>query len=351
MDEPRPHDDASLTDQVRRFRRMARLAAADPLRLLPIDALARLASLSAPAAELIDLAPFERLRHALTAPAAAPRRETPRSRVQPLASAGSDVLRTAAAAAIAPAPQPVGRDGAPPRALREPPSTPASLSLAGEPLRPGAATATSLADRRAALRRRTSDAGSSPAAASPLVTREAAATGSRISANAAHEIGPADRGRKVLSEEIDDQSRRLTSVPFDPITVERGSVASGSSERLASAALDRATNHESFSDDVRTAPAPTDRSSASTPPVAVDLPVGHDPSGVPLPGGPHPGLAALPRALSSPVAGRWPETARTQQADSGLGARRRAWEPEGDSDLADSLFETLYRDGVDLPWP
>ena len=351
MDEPRQHDGASLTDHVRQFRRMARLAAADPLRLLPIDALARLASLSAPAAELIDLAPLERLRHAVTAPPAASRRETPRTRVQSFASAGSHVLKTAAAAAITPAPQPVGRNAAPAGALRQRSSPPASLPLAGEPLLRNTAPATSLADRRAALRRRTSDAASSPAAAVPLVTQEAAVAGQRsISGIEAPEIGLAARGRKVLSEEVDDQPRRLTSVPFDPITLDSGSVAPGSSDRLASAALDRATAQARFGDDAQTAPAAIDRSSVSTSPMAGDLPAERDLAAASLRNGPsETGSAALPRARSSPVARPWPETARTSQA--GLGARRRALEPEGDSDLVDSLFETLYREGVDLPWP
>ena len=351
MDEPRQHDAAPLTDQVREFRRMARLAAADPLRLLPIDALARLASLSAPTAELLELAPFERLRHAVTASPAASRRETPRTRVQPFASSGSDVLRTAAAAAIAPAPQPVGRNAAPPRVLREPSSTSASLPLAGEPLRREAAPAASLADRRAALRRRTSDTGSS-AAASALVTHAAAATNSRhISAIEAREIGVAPRSRRVLSEQIDDRPRRLAPVPSEPIVVDRDNAASVSNDLLPSAARERASNRALFSDEAQAAPAPIDRSGSSASP-AVDLRSERDTPAAPLgSGSSDPGSAPLSHAHASPVAGRWPQAARTPHYDAGAGTRRRVWEPEGDSDLADSLFETLYRDGVDLPWP
>ena len=50
-------------------RRLARLAAADPLRLLPPDPLTRLAALGAPVAALLDVAPFERLREAMAGPA------------------------------------------------------------------------------------------------------------------------------------------------------------------------------------------------------------------------------------------------------------------------------------------
>lgn len=353
MDEPRQHDGALLTHHVRQFRRMARLAAADPLRLLPIDALARLASLSAPAAGLIAVAPFDRLRHAVTAPAAAARRESPRTRVQPFASAGSDVLRTAATAAIAPAPRPAGRMEAPPRALGESSSTPASLPPAAEALRRIAAPATSLADRRAALRRRGSGARSSPAAVSPLVTQEEAATGPQsASAIAAREIGPAARGRNVFSEENGERSRGLTPVPFDPVRVDRDSGPSMSNDPLVSAGPDRAASHAAFSGDGRTAPAPADRSSISTPAAVRDLRDERDmPAAALRSDSSDQGSAALPGALASAAAGRWPETARRSQPDTGPGARRRGWEPEGDSDPADALFEALYRDGVDLPWP
>jgi hypothetical protein len=352
MDEPRQHDGDLLTHHVRQFRRMARLAAADPLRLLPIDALARLASLSAPAAELIAVAPFDRLRHAVTAPAAAARRETPRTRVQPSASAGSDVLSTAAAA-IAAAPQPAGRIEAPPRAQRDPASTPASLPPPGEALRRVAAPATSLADRRAAVRRRTSGAGSSPAAASPLVTQEEAATGPRsASAITAREIGAAARPRNLFSEEHGERLRGLTPVPFDPIPVDRDSGPSMSNDPLVAAGPDGTATRAAFSGDVRTAPASADRSSISTPPVVRNLRDERDlPAAALRSDATDQESATLPRAISSPAAGRWPETARRSQPDPGPGARRRGWEPEGDADPADALFEALYRDGVDLPWP
>ena len=68
MDEPRQHGaGGSVTDCVRQFRRLSRRAAADPLRLLPLDALTQLASLSAPVTDLLNLAPFERLRDAAAA--------------------------------------------------------------------------------------------------------------------------------------------------------------------------------------------------------------------------------------------------------------------------------------------
>ena len=74
MNEPlKPDTNASLTPLVRQFTRLARLAAADPLRLLPLARLTQLAALGAPIAALLDVAPFERLREALAGPAAARR--------------------------------------------------------------------------------------------------------------------------------------------------------------------------------------------------------------------------------------------------------------------------------------
>ena len=350
MDEPRQEDGASLTDQVRLFRRMARLAVVDPLRLLPIDALTRLASLSGPAAELIELAPFERLRAAIGAPAAAAGRQTPRKGPRPFASAGNDILRTAAATASTPAARVSGRNAAPGAAQPEPASAPSSLQLAGEALRRAAAPA-SLAERRAELRRRSVDAGS-PAAASAPVRQEMAATGSRgVSANEGRAIDPADRSRTVRSEEIASQRRRVRSESLDPKPIDRDDVASVSSNPQ-SAAAGPATNQAPATGDVRATSARTDRLSDAASATAVDPPSEREMPAV-LPGhhADDSGSAGIPPAHSWSVSGPWPQAARRPQADTADGLRRRAWEPDRDSELADSLFETLYRDGVDLPWP
>src|SRR5215218_762941 len=177
MDEPRQHDrGASLTRPVRQFRRVARLAAADPLRLMPFDALLQLVTRGAPVADLIDLAPFERLRRAIPAPAPAPRRDLPRMRLQP--SAGHDVPVKPKAAVSALSPQVAARNAAPQRAWQEAPSSPAHVRLAGGTDR-DAASPTTLAERRAALRRRTIDGGSSAGSAQPLTPQPVATTGSR----------------------------------------------------------------------------------------------------------------------------------------------------------------------------
>jgi hypothetical protein len=346
MDERREHHGPSLTDHVRQFRRVARLAAADPLRLLPVDALARLASLGAPVAELIELAPFERLRDALTAPPAASRRETPRARVQPFAPVGGDVLKpTATPETLLPL-RSAGRNDAA-QGTRTLPSASASPLGAGELLRRNETPATALADRRAALRR--TIGAESPAATATLVTQPAAVTDpQRTRANQAREVS-LRRGRTVLSEESDAQPRRLTPVPASPITGESGSVTSAG--QLAPAVPARPVQRASFADTVRTAPGSSDPSSASMPPVAVDVPTAHDMPPAALRSEPgDTGSSTLSRSRSSPAASHWPERGQTFHADA-CEARRRGWKPENDSDLAESLFEALYRDGVDLPWP
>ena len=337
MDEPRQHDAAaSLTDCVRQFRRVARLAAADPLRLLPLDPLTQLASLSAPVTTLIDLAPFERLRHAVAAAPATPRHDPPRMRLQPLASAGHDV-RAKPAAGSAPLSQVTSRNAAPPDARREPSSSTAASTM-------------TLAERRAALRRRTVDAGSSPRSSSPLAAQAAAATGSRsTSPHEASEIAVGGRSRRGGNEEIGDQTLRTRPMPVDPLLFERDHETSPASDPLASAALDRGTYDALLADDPRAGSAPSNPSSAPGPLAEFEIPAGRDMLAAAVRRDPNdPGLSAVAYAPSSPVAGRWSPGTR---ADAGAAPRRPAWEPPGESELADALFETLYRDGVDLPWP
>src|SRR5262245_13978151 len=84
MDESRDNAESALTPFVRQFRRLARMAAADPLRLMPPDPLVRIASLSAPFAELMAFAPVERLRSALQTPAPQSRTAATRARVHEL---------------------------------------------------------------------------------------------------------------------------------------------------------------------------------------------------------------------------------------------------------------------------
>src|SRR5574341_266864 len=162
MNEPRQHDaGASLTDCLREFRRAARLAAADPLRLLPLDPLTRLASLSAPITALFDLAPFERLRDAVAAPPVAPHRDAPRMGLQPFAGTCYDARTKAAAIVGAAAPEVATKNGAPTVARRAASSSPASHEpSAQQPVRRESVSTTTLAERRAALRRGSMDAGS-----------------------------------------------------------------------------------------------------------------------------------------------------------------------------------------------
>jgi hypothetical protein len=176
------------------------------------------------------------------------------------------------------------------------------------------------------------------------VPQEPAATDSRsISTIEARDVDHPARAGKALSEAIADQRRRLTAVPFDPSPIGRDNVPSMSNDP-PSVAPDRAAKH--------VLSALTDRASVSTSPAAADLPIERDlPVALARGGANDPGSAGLSPADSSSMAGPWSQAARMPLADTAAGARQRAWKPESDSELADSLFETLYRDGVDLPWP
>jgi hypothetical protein len=352
MDEPRQHDrGASLTDAVRQFRRAARLAAADPLRLMPLDALVQLAPLCAPVTDLINLEPFERLRRGVAAAPAAPRRDPQRTRQQPFAGTGGDVRQKPAAAASAPTPQVVTRNATPPDARREPSSSPAPVRFTGEPLRRDNASATTLADRRAALRRRTIGAGSPAGSASPFAAQTAASSRSTVSDDA-REIGVGARARQGVNEEIGGQPLRRGPLPVDPVLLDRDSLISASNDPGASAALDRATHEALFADDARTASAPTDESSGRPPHAAVEIPAARNMPAAALRSGPNDlEPLAVAYARSSPVPEVSPQGARRPQPDIGAAQRGRAWEPHGESEAADALFEALYRDGVDLPWP
>ena len=61
--------------------------------------------------------------------------------------------------------------------------------------------------------------------------------------------------------------------------------------------------------------------------------------------------ASAPSAVGLPRSGTLPLVARAMpQADANAGKQPRASEPTTEQ-LADALFETLYREGVDLSWP
>ena len=279
MDEPRQHDaGASLTDSVRQFRRVARLADADPLRLMPLDALAQLASLSAPVADLIDLAPFERLRHGVAAPPAAPRRDPPRMRLQPFAGAGHDVrTKPAAAAECTRAP---GRQSKRCTARR----TAGAVLVAGRCAIRGRAAHDAMPHPRRHLR------SAAPRCAGEPSTRDRRRgrphrSWHRRRQRRARAARPSTRRARSPSAPATARASTRRSVirpveqrpmPVDPVLFDRDNVTSPSNDPFASAALDRATHDALFADDPPTASAPSDRSSAPAPLAAVGIPAGRD---------------------------------------------------------------------------
>lgn len=172
--------------------------------------------------------------------------------------------------------------------------------------------------------------------------------GSRhTSSNEPREIGvPTHR---QSDEEFSDTARELTRVPVEPVLFDRDSVASAWSEPLPPSVLDRATPHASFADQLQTASSPADRPGAPGTHVPVDMPAVSDPPA--RHGANDLGRSPAAEAPSSRVAGFAPLDTRMSQPDAGAATQRRGWEPPAESELADAVFETLYRDGVDLPWP
>lgn len=339
MDEPRQNDaGASLTDSVRQFRRVARLAAADPLRLLPPDdVLTQLASLSASVAELIDLAPFERLRDAAAPPASAARREAPpRMRPQPFPATGNDARTKRAPAEAALAPEPAAK-GVGPAAAPHTASAGHLQSIEERPKRENASTST-LAERRAELRRRTMDAGSPSRSAAPDMAGPEATAGSRnTSPNEPREI--AIPARRRGNDDIRDPARQSTRAPLAPVMFGLDDMASVPNEPPAPSPVDRSTRPTMF----------TEQSAASSP---IDLPSAPKTLTTTTRAGANDiGRSPSVQASSSSGPALVPLDPRMPTPDAGLVQRPHKWELPSEPELADALFEALYRDGVDQTWP
>jgi len=317
---------ASLTQSVRRFRRVARLAAADPLRLLPPDPLARLVLLSAPITALIDAAPLERLREAVGAPPSAPRGNAARTRLQQFAGDDAAIRTTPAAVETAPlSHQVAARSGNPAAAARQVRSSPSAghLQPASEPPGRGLAPTATLAERRAALRR--------------------------------GNTGTDSRSRSAASALAHAESRALVSpTPSnEPFLVDRGDAPATPNAPLAACDMRRADHEPLLTDEREAAPqhnddalAPAELAPAAMPLVdGTAQSTGHSARG-------DLESAATSEGRSPYLPGLSPEVARTMpQADQNTGGRRRVPQRTTESELADALFETLYRDGVDVSWP
>jgi hypothetical protein len=344
-----PEHDANLSRAhlVGQFRRVARLAAADPLRLLPLDPLAWLQSLSAPAAELIDLAPLERLRQAITAPVAQPRAAVTRSRVRPFVQdAGSMQPRAAGvppAAARESGPQEVATS---PR-HRTPASHAREMSSGDDRPRHEAQVPLTLAERRAALRRTIGESDVPAGLLSSSATEARLATGARRtpSNEDPHARAPLARASGTLA----DAAPHAPADDLEPSLISREAQDARSEEQPVD--VPRGTSENSLLLD-EPQPTPAQRNAVAVTPGAP-----HD--SAPIYDAPPAEWQRgfLATALESPatasrVAGAIPPGDRVAvPAETGPARRRPDRHTTTQIDLADALFDTLYRSGVDLPWP
>ena len=192
---------------------------------------------------------------------------------------------------------------------------------------------TTLAERRAALRRVGAEPASRTQSTAADVARLNAENGVSTAPSSAHEINLPE-ARERNDDTLDRVRHEEPVTPFAARVLHEGA-------------------HE---------PAPVDehaiaagQSDVVFPPVgppSVDEPVGAQHQSTPH----HAPLdreASAPSAVGSPRSGAPPAlVARGMpQADANAGKRPPATEPTTELELADALFETLYREGVDLSWP
>jgi hypothetical protein len=334
------HDDGALTRSVREFQRLARLADVDPLRLLSPDPLARLESLGAAVAGLIDIEPFERLRDALASTEPSARGDARRARGQPLVPSAREARlraspslpdRTSRAVPARDAgTSSAGQDGAPP---------PASEGrLRGERGRGDASSPPTLAQRRGELRRNLPNRGvpsqlPSAAPAQDLPTARNARDASTLQSSA---------GTPPARDRVTDATV-AAAARLPPDIVPRGERMSDqeglsrmrgvetfrrSDDGAAGAVIAAAAAADGAARDADTA---NDAQAAAT----AGAEVFAQPLAAPAPSPANDGLR--PRHAASPVAAAM--------------RRPQSWNPSAGLELTDDLFEVLYRNGVDLSWP
>ncbi len=350
MNEDHELDSAALTRLVQRFRRLARLAAVDPLRALPRDPLEPLALLSEPVDALVAAEPLERLRQATDAPVPEAHPAVARStglplvpRVVPTTTAAALTSRTTPTAA---AHDRLAATG--PRRVSMPPAL--GTRSEGTPMRTAApASAATIAERRRALRlgaRSVSPAAPASAAmstvphasptnvrTSPLPPRGAAAM-PPAAARTAHATSTAARvaARRASARRVDREARpdlaRIS--PSSILDAVRAAAPAPTSRPTIAVASD--TPVRAYASDATAAAALEQLEQAGSAPSSLARsPAAHALSTA----------AVLPPTLADPVA--WTSRAAAP--------RSRAGDPRAGLDLADDLFETLYREGVDLSWP
>ena len=303
---------------------------------MPLDALARLATLGAPVAGLLDIAPFARLRDAIAAPAAARRGNVTRGRLQPLSERDTTSRARSAMAGTTPSSLEAAPGLAVPTGTRAAFAGPTDvLSPTPQALARQPSSTATLAERRAALRR----AGAAPPprlrSTAPESERETQArNGASTPASDAREIGLRHAGQRHdrTGNEVHHEEPTTSQAapvlrqlardlpPIDgPVTSEGESEAVPRLGGLAS--IEQTGGGSEAQSTGRRSPANPEAEAAS-------------------------GAASRRFAALSPGV-----TSTTPQADANPVRRQRASERTSGVDLADALFETLYRDGVDLSWP
>jgi hypothetical protein len=351
MNEHPEHDaNSSLAHAVGQFRRVARLSAADPLRLLPVDPLTWLQFLSAPMAALIDVAPLERLRQAMAGAAAQPRSAVPRSRVQPFDRSAGGMRPRAAAVSAAPPSERERQEAATSDRHQAPSSHARDMSSGDEWPRREAPARLTLAERRAAVRR-TIGEGDVPVGPLPSEAAEArAVTGARrsLSNEEPHARGPFPATRSPMADAAVPQA---TGADLESSFIRRDEQSAPPEEQHVD--VSRGTSDNPFLLDEPQL-TPTQRNAVN----AVTKSGDHDSATMAdVPPAVESRHSLLAPAVGSPVmasrvADAIPPGRRVAPpADPGAARRQPDRQSTTHTDLADALFETLYRSGVDLSWP
>jgi hypothetical protein len=339
------HDDGALTRSVREFQRLARLADVDPLRLLSPDPLARLESLGAAVAGLIDIEPFERLRDALASTEPSARGDARRARGQPLVPSARGARPRASPALPDRSSRAVpARDAGTSSASQDGAAPPASEGrLRGERGRSDASSPPTLAQRRGELRR------SLPNRVPSQLPSAAPAQDSPPARNARDASTPqSSAGAPPARDRATDATVAAPARLLPPLRVQSDIVPRG----------ERMSDQDGLSGmrGVETFPRPDDGAAGAGIAAAVaadgaarEASTANDAQAAATSGAE---VVARPLAAWAPFPAD--DGLRPRSAASPVAAamrRPQSWNPSAGLELTDDLFEALYRNGVDVSWP
>jgi hypothetical protein len=310
--------------------------------------LTELAVLGAPVAALVAVAPFERLRQALAPSAPEPGARVVRGRARSLAgdATGARPGATPASAGRAARTAPLRDPGVPTLRHAVAPRHASEERPGYAPARPEIPSSVTLAQRRATARRTATAAGmpsspsftgvppsatGAPRSSAPPPLPEAPVASDRESGTGAESATTPMIARSSLL-------RRLVDVPHHDRPRASGALAS------AEASIGRELGRAAGAIDARVELAPGNEA-------GVEL--GRDgaprSASAPMSGAVTPSPA---RGASLPAAGDSTSPGRAKSRPGAEVARSpRSPDRGGGFELADDLFESLYREGVDLSWP